>query len=142
MPLTAAIALLGGVLVGLAAAMLLATDGRIAGVSGIVGGLLRPTRGDLGWRIAFVLGLAAGGALLRIGSPGIVAVSAACSWQALVVAGLLVGCGSQMANGCTSGHGVCGIGRGSLRSIVAAAVFMATGGVAAYVVGHVVTGYR
>ncbi len=132
--------LAGGVLVGLAAAMLLATDGKIAGISGIVGGLLRPVAGDVAWRVTFVLGLVAGGALLHAAFPERVAFTVARSWETIVGAGLLVGFGSRLANGCTSGHGVCGISRGSVRSVVATIVFMVTGACAAYVVGHVMGG--
>jgi uncharacterized membrane protein YedE/YeeE len=142
MPSTATASLVGGVLVGLAAAMLLLTDGKIAGVSGIVGGLLRPAIGDIAWRLTFLVGLVAGGGILQVCFPGAVAFTVARSWGTIAVGGLLVGFGSRLANGCTSGHGVCGIGRGSLRSVVATAVFMATGACAAYVIGHVMGGYR
>jgi uncharacterized protein len=134
--------LAGGVLVGLAAAMLLAIDGKIAGISGIVGGLLRPVARDTAWRVTFVLGLVVGGAMLHAASPETAAFTVARSSGTIVGAGLLVGFGSRLANGCTSGHGVCGISRGSPRSIVATLVFMVTGACAAYVVGHVMGGYR
>jgi uncharacterized membrane protein YedE/YeeE len=130
----------GGVLVGLAAAALLAVNGRIAGISGIVAGLLRPVAGDVAWRALFVLGLVAGGAMLRLAAPGMVAFTVGRSWTTIVGAGVLVGFGTRLANGCTSGHGVCGISRGSVRSIVATAVFMATGACAAYALGHLVGG--
>jgi uncharacterized membrane protein YedE/YeeE len=134
--------LAGGVLVGLAATMLLAIDGKIAGISGIVVGLLRPVARDTAWRATFVLGLVVGGAMLHAASPETVAFTVARSSGTIVSAGLLVGLGSRLANGCTSGHGVCGISRGSPRSIVATLVFMVTGACAAYVVGHVMGGYR
>jgi len=134
--------LAGGVLVGLAAAILLATDGKIVGISGIVGGLLRPIPGDSAWRVTFVFGLVAGGGMLHAAFPETVAFTVARSWATIVAAGLLVGFGSRLANGCTSGHGVCGISRRSVRSVVATIVFMVTGACSAYVVGHVMGGYR
>jgi hypothetical protein len=128
----------GGVLIGLAAALLLVTAGRIAGISGIVGGLLERPRGDVAWRVCFVAGLLAGGAILRLLAPGAIGPPALASPAALVVAGLLVGFGTRLGSGCTSGHGVCGIGRLSPRSLAATAVFMATGMLATFVVRHVV----
>ena len=129
-------ALSGGALIGASAILLLWLNGRVAGISGIAGGVLFPQRDDLAWRIAFLLGLiAAGGAVVawwpaapqpRIGaSPGL-----------LIVAGLLVGFGTRMGNGCTSGHGVCGLGRFSLRSLVAVLVFMATAMATVFVMRH------
>jgi uncharacterized membrane protein YedE/YeeE len=120
-PLSAA---LGGALIGLAATMLMLVTGRIAGVAGIFGDLLDLGRGDRAWRLAFVLGLiaaplaiAASGAALRAPAmPG---------WIAIAIAGLLVGFGTRLGNGCTSGHGICGIARLSPRSIAATATFMA-----------------
>jgi uncharacterized membrane protein YedE/YeeE len=129
-------ALLGGAMIGAAAAMLLVLDGRIAGISGIVGGLMRPVRGEIFWRLAFIAGLvlaplawaAAGGPLptIVVGAP---------AWL-VIVAGLLVGFGSRLGSGCTSGHGVCGIGRASPRSLVATAVFMATAVATVFVTRH------
>ncbi len=129
---------LGGVLIGLAAVLLLLANGRIAGVSGIVNGLLSRKPGDIGWRVAFVLGLwlgalvywAARGALFELellATPGV-----------MIVAGFLVGYGTRLGSGCTSGHGVCGIARFSPRSMVATVVFMASGIATAYVVRHVI----
>jgi uncharacterized membrane protein YedE/YeeE len=129
---------LGGVLIGLAAVLLLLANGRIAGVSGIVGGLLSRKPGDIGWRVAFVLGLwlgalvywAARGALFELellATPGV-----------MIVAGFLVGYGTRLGSGCTSGHGVCGIARFSPRSMVATVVFMASGIATVYVVRHVI----
>jgi uncharacterized protein len=118
--------LAGGILIGLAAAMLVLLNGRIAGVSGIVGGLLRPRQGDLAWRIAFVLGLlAAPVAFVFFGKAPLPRIDAA--WTTLIVAGLLVGVGTSYAAGCTSGHGVCGLSRLSPRSLVATLAFMAAG---------------
>lgn len=129
-------ALLGGVLIGVAATWLLWANGRIAGVSGIVDGIVRRSSWtEWGWRAAFVLGLvAAGGVAMHV--VGQRALSPA-SWPVLVVAGLLVGYGTTLGGGCTSGHGVCGVGRLSKRSIVAVLVFMATAIATVFVVRHV-----
>ena len=130
-------ALLGGILIGLAASMLLLFDGRIAGVSGIVGGLVLPRPGEVGWRASFVAGLIAGGMALRVFRPTAMALSLEISPVAVVAAGLLVGVGTRFGGGCTSGHGVCGISRGSVRSLAATATFMATGAITVFVVRHV-----
>ena len=130
-------ALAGGVLIGLAAAMLLLFNGRIAGISGIVGGLLRPTRGDVTWRAGFVAGLVlAPLAWLLFGALPKLHVDA--GLPVLVVAGLLVGIGTRVGSGCTSGHGVCGLSRGSLRSLAATGTFMATGFAVVFLVRHLV----
>lgn len=119
-------ALAGGALIGLSASLLLMGLGRIAGISGVVGGLLAPSRGDVAWRAAFVAGLLAAGALMWALSPS--SFSAPSSSIALVaVAGVLVGVGTRIGNGCTSGHGVCGLSRLSPRSLVATLTFIATG---------------
>ena len=120
-------ALLGGALIGIAASVLLVMNGRIAGVSGIVGGLLPPRPADTAWRALFVGGLVAGGLWLRMFAPGPFRGLAATPYAVLVTAGLLVGIGTSLANGCTSGHGVCGVSRLSQRSLVATATFMAAG---------------
>ena len=120
-------ALLGGTLIGLAASALLLFTGRIAGISGIYGGLLKPVAGDIGWRAAFVLGLLAGGLLLVVAAPEAIATTSQRTVMATVAAGLIVGFGVRMGNGCTSGHGVCGLSRFSKRSLVATLTFMATG---------------
>ncbi|MBS1156853.1 MAG: YeeE/YedE family protein [Proteobacteria bacterium] len=129
-------ALIGGVLIGLSAALLLLFKGRIAGISGIVGGLLqRKERGDFAWRIAFVLGLI----LAPIGYRAFSALPEShidASWGVLVLAGLLVGFGTRYGSGCTSGHGVCGISRLSPRSIVATLIFMGIGFLTVFVVRH------
>ncbi len=129
-------ALAGGMLIGLAAALLLLLNGRIAGISGIVGGLLKPARGDIAWRVAFVAGL--------IGAPLVYALFAAlpamqvdASYGTLVAAGLLVGVGTRYGSGCTSGHGVCGLSRLSLRSLAATAAFMGAGFATVFLVRHV-----
>lgn len=128
--------LAGGILIGLSAALLLLANGRVAGISGILGGLLRPARGDIGWRLAFVLGLfLAPLAWLTMGRmpPAQIDNSPAL----LTLGGLLVGIGTRFGSGCTSGHGVCGIARLSPRSLVATACFLASGFVTVYVIRHV-----
>jgi uncharacterized protein len=129
-------ALAGGALIGLAAAMLVLFNGRIAGISGVLGGLLKPAKGDVAWRVSFVLGL--------LGAPAIYGVFAAlpvlkidAQFAALIAAGLLVGIGTRYGSGCTSGHGVCGLARLSPRSAVATAVFMAAGFATVFVLRHV-----
>jgi uncharacterized protein len=127
--------LAGGAVIGLAAAVLVLFNGRIAGISGVLGGLLRPLRGDIGWRLAFVGGL--------IAAPVVYALFAAvpaphfpASWGAVVLAGILVGVGTRYGSGCTSGHGVCGLSRLSPRSLVATLTFMAAGFATVLVVRH------
>jgi uncharacterized membrane protein YedE/YeeE len=130
------LSLAGGLLIGLAAALLLLFNGRIAGISGIVGELLRPARGDVAWRAAFTAGLVVAPlAWLLVGA--LPRLHVAASTPVLVVAGLLVGVGTRYAGGCTSGHGVCGLSRGSLRSLAATATFMAAGFVVVFVARHV-----
>ena len=128
--------LAGGVLIGLAAALFALLNGRIAGISGIVGGMLLPRPGDLGWRAAFVAGM-----LLAPWAYGLVAAlplaEVGAGQGTLVLAGLLVGVGTRLGAGCTSGHGVCGISRFSPRSIVATLAFMAAGFATVYATRHV-----
>lgn len=131
---------LGGVLIGLSASAMLLFNGRIAGISGIVGGVLRLPRNDLDWRIAFVMGLLAGGITLFLLDPGFFSTDLVRSPAAIVVAGLLVGVGVRLGSGCTSGHGVCGMSRFSPRSILATVTFMLAGGVVAAVVTNVFGG--
>jgi uncharacterized membrane protein YedE/YeeE len=119
-------ALLGGLLIGAASALLLLTHGRIAGVSGVVGSLLKRATPERGWQAAFIAGLAVTGTVAAFVAPTAVGHSVR-SYPALIVAGLLVGFGTRLGGGCTSGHGVCGIGRLSTRSLVAVATFMVTG---------------
>jgi uncharacterized membrane protein YedE/YeeE len=128
----------GGALIGLAAALLLALNGRIAGISGIVGGLLPPRQGDVAWRVLFVSGLmlGAGGWEWLQGAASAYRMQA--SLPVLVVAGLLVGFGTRWGAGCTSGHGICGLARFSPRSLVAVGVFMASAALTVFVVRHVV----
>lgn len=129
--------LAGGVLIGLAATALLWLNGRIAGVSGITAGALLPQRGDVAWRYAFLLGLIAAGALALHWLPASAPSRVGFPPALLIVAGLLVGFGTRLGGGCTSGHGVCGLGRLSLRSLVAVGVFMLTAILTTFVVRHV-----
>ena len=127
--------LAGGVLIGLAAAMLVLLNGRIAGISGIVGALMAPRAGDIGWRFAFVGGLLVAPALMAlVGSSMLPRIDA--GFGTLVVAGLAVGLGTSYGSGCTSGHGVCGISRLSPRSLVATAAFMLAGMATVFAVRH------
>lgn len=127
--------LAGGVLIGVSAALFVLLNGRIAGISGVLGGLFRPARGDVGWRLAFLSGL--------IGAPLVYALFTTvpqpridAGWGVLVLAGLLVGVGTRYGAGCTSGHGVCGLSRLSPRSLVATLVFMGAGFVTVFVLRH------
>ena len=129
-------ALIGGALIGLAAALLWLTLGRIAGVSTILGGALTERGPDTGWRVAFVAGLLAAGLGAVLFFPEAVHLDLAAGVGQLLVAGLLVGFGTQMGSGCTSGHGVCGIGRLSARSIVATLCFMVSGILTVSIVRH------
>lgn len=131
-------ALSGGLLIGLAAAVLWLCKGRIAGISGIVGGLLS-AGGDRMWRLAFVAGLLLAPALWEAFTP-LPAVTVTTGPWLLIAAGLLVGYGSRLGSGCTSGHGVCGLSRLSLRSLVATLCFMASGMGAVFVVRHLLSG--
>jgi len=128
-------ALAGGVLIGIAAAMFALLNGRIAGISGVIGGLLKPAPGDVAWRTAFVVGLLSAPLVYSLFAvlpkPQIAAPSGA-----LVLAGLLVGLGTRYGSGCTSGHGVCGLSRLSPRSLVATATFMGAGFVTVFVIRH------
>ncbi|MBK8013011.1 MAG: YeeE/YedE family protein [Deltaproteobacteria bacterium] len=126
-PLTWVKAFLGGGMIGLAASIFLLTVGRVAGVSGIVGGLLKPAMGDIGWRVWFILGLLFGGILAWLVVPAAFDVSMHRPLPFLVVAGVLVGFGTRLGQGCTSGHGVCGLSRFSVRSLVATVTFIASG---------------
>ena len=147
---TPASALAGGALIGLAAAMFLLFNGRVAGISGIVGGLLRPKQGEVSWRLAFVIGLMVAPLVyqaanlsfinypiynLRRYFPANIGIDA--TETTLVIAGLLVGIGTRYGSGCTSGHGVCGLSRFSVRSLVATLLFMAAGFVTVFVMRHV-----
>lgn len=121
-------ALVGGILIGLASLSLMAFHGRIAGISGITGALLdRTAGGESGWRIAFLAGLVGSGVILSQSAPALYPTELPRSLPLLVVAGLLVGFGTRLGSGCTSGHGVCGLSRLSARSMAATGVFMAAG---------------
>jgi uncharacterized protein len=128
-------ALIGGLLIGLAAAMFALLNGRIAGISGILGGLLKPARGDIQWRVAFIGGLIAAPWVYQLFT-ALPAVQIDAGYVALVAAGLLVGVGTRYASGCTSGHGVCGLSRLSPRSLVATLTFMGAGFVMVFVLRH------
>lgn len=125
----------GGLMIGLSAALFILVFGRILGISGIIGGLLRLPRNDLAWRVVFVAGLlAAPWAWIAFLPPVPVRIDA--DWITLIVAGFLVGIGTRYGSGCTSGHGVCGVARLSPRSVVATLSFMCAGFVTVYVVRH------
>lgn len=128
----------GGLLLGVAAAIFILVNGRVLGISGIVGGLLVPRKGDAGWRVAFLLGLAAAPLIFRMVMPAdlIQAPRIDAGYLAVVVAGLLVGVGTRYGSGCTSGHGVCGISRMSPRSLLATITFMAAGFLTVFVLRH------
>jgi len=123
-------ALFGGALIGLAAAGLLVLTGKTAGVSGIVDGVLRGERGEWAWKACFLLGLVSGGLLLAWRMPSALPHAPPRAWPWVIAGGLLVGFGARLGGGCTSGHGVCGIGRGSLRGLVGTVVFIAAGAAA------------
>ncbi|CAE6704702.1 YeeE/YedE family protein [Candidatus Nitrotoga fabula] len=127
--------LAGGLLIGLATAAFVLLNGRIAGISGILGGLLRPVRGDAGWRVAFITGLIFSPFAYSLVAP-LPAIHTDTGTAILILAGLLVGLGTRYGSGCTSGHGVCGISRLSPRSMVATASFMLAGFATVYVVRH------
>jgi uncharacterized membrane protein YedE/YeeE len=132
--------LLGGLLIGLASALLLLAIGRIAGISGILAGSLFPPDGMRGWRLAFLAGLPLGAGLVAWIAPERAAFEITSSAGRLILGGLLVGFGTQLGSGCTSGHGVCGIARGSRRSLLATAAFMLAGAATVFVVRHVLGG--
>ncbi|MGF6609399.1 putative membrane protein YedE/YeeE [Paraburkholderia sp. WSM4175] len=136
---TPGLSLTGGLVIGAAAAVLVLFNGRIAGISGILGGLLGTPQKDTGWRVAFLAGLIGAPALASLlGNP--VAPDIHAGWGEILVAGFLVGIGTRYASGCTSGHGVCGISRGSVRSLVATATFMASGFLTVFVSRHLLGG--
>ena len=136
----AVVALAGGVLIGLSAVLLMLANGRIAGISGIVGGLFGGGCGEIRWRITFVVGLIAGTfAAMLCGAP-LPTIQIDASVSMVLVAGLLVGFGSRLGNGCTSGHGVCGLARLSPRSLAATLTFMTVGAAVVFVARHVLGG--
>ena len=128
-------ATLGGGLIGLAASWLLLAEGRVAGISGIVGGLVGPVDAQTSWRSSFIGGLLVGGVILVASLPAVIAAPAGRSVGMVAVAGLLVGYGTRLGCGCTSGHGICGLTRFSPRALVATLTFMTTGFAAATLMG-------
>jgi uncharacterized membrane protein YedE/YeeE len=135
-------ALGGGVFLGLASAAFILFNGRILGISGILGGLLAPLKGDVGWRVAFLLGMACAPTVFGMLFPADMRVAPRidADYLVLVVAGLVVGVGTSYASGCTSGHGVCGLSRLSPRSLVATGSFMAAGFLVVFVMRHLLQG--
>lgn len=131
-------ALVGGMLIGLATALFVLLNGRIAGISGVLGGLLKPLAGDVLWRVAFVAGLIVAPLVYTLVSV-VPAVQIDAEYGALIAAGLLVGVGTRYGAGCTSGHGVCGLSRLSLRSLVATATFMGAGFVTVFAMRHLLS---
>ncbi|TOB86793.1 hypothetical protein CGJ95_20920 [Vibrio parahaemolyticus] len=130
--------LFGGILSGISATILLLVNGKIAGISGIMNGIMSPKKGDYSWRLLFAVGMIAGG-LISVLMLGVAVPSTAnLSLGMVIAAGLLVGIGTRLGNGCTSGHGICGMGRLSKRSIVATCVFMAVAGLTVFVRLHLV----
>ncbi|EGQ7918088.1 YeeE/YedE family protein [Vibrio parahaemolyticus] len=130
--------LFGGILLGISAIILLLVNGKIAGISGIMNGIMSPKKGDYSWRLLFAVGMIAGG-LISVLMLGVAVPSTAnLSLGMVIAAGLLVGIGTRLGNGCTSGHGICGMGRLSKRSIVATCVFMAVAGLTVFVRLHLV----
>jgi hypothetical protein len=134
--------LIGGALIGLSASLLLLGHGRIAGISGVLGGALGARDGDLVWRLLFLGGLLGGGLAIALVKPAAFPTTLEVPAPVLVVAGLCVGFGTQLGTGCTSGHGVCGLGRLSKRSLVATLIFMATGAATVFVSRHLIGGSR
>jgi uncharacterized membrane protein YedE/YeeE len=141
-PTTILSPLAGGALIGLASVILFLFNGRIAGISGIFGGLVVPKPGEIAWRAWFVAGLLAGGAALLVALPSAFPSAGVRSLPAIAIAGFLVGYGTRLGNGCTSGHGVCGLSRFSTRSLVATLTFMATAVATTFLVNHVFGGAR
>ena len=133
-------ALIGGALIGLSATLLLLFSGRIAGISGILNAFINPREPESGWRGLFLLGLILGAGAYIWTQPSAAPAPAELPLWVLALAGVLVGFGTRMGSGCTSGHGVCGLGRFSMRSLVATLIFMATGVATVYVVRHVIGG--
>ncbi len=130
--------LAGGLMIGAAAALLLLLNGRIAGISGIAGGIFSGAGEERLWRIAFVAGLVVGPLAVAAVTGDMPVVEIAAGWPLLIVAGLLVGFGTRLGSGCTSGHGVCGLARLSPRSLAATATFMIVAGATVFVVRHVI----
>jgi uncharacterized membrane protein YedE/YeeE len=132
--------LLGGIILGVAAALYVLLHGRILGISGIVSGLLHPKLADSAWRVSLVLGLISAPFLVALFFGIIPVVEIDSGWLAIVIAGLLVGFGAQYGSGCTSGHGICGLSRLSPRSLVATLAFMSAGFVMVFIIRHMIGG--
>ncbi|EGQ7963550.1 YeeE/YedE family protein [Vibrio vulnificus] len=128
--------LAGGILLGISALTMLLVNGKVAGISGILTGLLTPKSRDFAWRLMFVIGMVSGGVLAVTFGAASASVALPTSGVSIAAAGLLVGIGTRLGNGCTSGHGICGIGRLSKRSIVATAIFMAVAAMTVFVRLH------
>ena len=133
-------ALIGGALIGLGVVVLMLANGRIAGISGIVGGIVQPDGPDWRWRFGFVVGLVGGAALAMLAGFGPASIAVTGSMPLLIGGGLLVGFGTRLGSGCTSGHGVCGLARLSPRSLAATGIFMATGAATVFVMRYVMGG--
>jgi uncharacterized membrane protein YedE/YeeE len=126
-------AILGGVLIGIAASLMMLFNGRVTGISGILAGIIQPKKLDISWRASFLIGLLTGGIVLKFFRPEVFLQSSSALWGDYIFAGLLVGFGTLLGNGCTSGHGVCGISRMSVRSIMATTTFITFGMLSLYV---------
>ncbi len=137
---TALSSLAGGALIGLSASALLLFNGRLAGISGILAGLVVPRPGEVAWRAWFVAGLVVAGLAAALVAPGALGEAPPVSHLGVVAAGLLVGFGTRLGSGCTSGHGVCGLGLFSKRSLFATLTFMATGAASVFVLRHLIGG--
>jgi uncharacterized membrane protein YedE/YeeE len=137
---TPVLSTIGGAMIGLAAILLLLTNGRIAGISGITAGVLHPSQGNTLWRAVFLAGMLAGAGLIAVFHPAAMALRFDVSNAAILLGGFLVGIGTRIGNGCTSGHGVCGVGRLAPRSIVASAVFFTTAVITTWLIRHVTGG--
>ena len=133
-------ALVGGALIGLGVVVLMLANGRIAGISGIVGGVVQPDGPEWRWRVGFIVGLVGGAALAMLAGFGPASIAVTGSMPLLIGGGLLVGFGTRLGSGCTSGHGVCGLARLSPRSLAATGIFMATGAATVFVMRHVLGG--
>lgn len=131
---------LGGILIGLSAAIMLLTNGRIAGISGIFNGVIQPEKGEFSWRAIFLGGLLLGGAAMMLFTPTSFAVTIERAPWVVALAGLLVGFGTRLGSGCTSGHGVCGLARFSARSLVATISFMLTGAITVFIMNLILGG--
>ncbi len=130
-------ALMGGALIGISAALFILLNGRIAGITGIIGGLFKPSANDVGWRIAFTAGLIIAPIIWLLFAQ-LPEIQIDASYSTLGIAGLIVGFGARLGSGCTSGHGVCGISRLSPRSIIATLAFMGTGFLTVFIMRHLI----